>query len=69
MFILDKKIYASASYHISYEISALYLRCPIGNLQQGKIECYDHSLKNEINLLNYYFPWKVEHEIGCFIYY
>jgi len=34
---------------------------------QGKIERYHRTLKNLVTLQNYYAPWELEHEIGCFV--
>ena len=34
---------------------------------QGKIERYHRSLKNVVNLLNYYLPGELEQEIGKFV--
>ena len=34
---------------------------------QGKIERYHRSLKNVVNLLNYYLPGELEQEIECFV--
>lgn len=42
---------------------------PYHPMTQGKIERYHRSLKNEINLQNYYLPWELEQEIGRFIEY
>jgi len=36
-------------------------------MTQGKIERYHRTLKNRINLENYYLPWEPEHQIGRFV--
>jgi transposase InsO family protein len=36
-------------------------------MTQGKIERYHRTLKNRINLGNYYLPWELEKEIGRFV--
>ncbi|MCF8066345.1 MAG: integrase core domain-containing protein [Desulfarculaceae bacterium] len=36
-------------------------------MTQGKIERYHLTLKNRINLENYYLPWEPEHQIGRFV--
>lgn len=40
---------------------------PYHPMTQGKIERYHRSLKNIINLQNYYLPWELESEIGGFV--
>ncbi len=42
---------------------------PYHPMTQGKIERYHRSLKNVINLDNYYFPWDLEKEIATFVEY
>jgi len=42
---------------------------PYHPMTQGKIERYHRSLKNVINLDNYYFPWDLEQEITKFVEY
>ncbi len=36
-------------------------------MTQGKIERYQHSLKNIICFENHYFPGQLEHAIGAFV--
>lgn len=36
-------------------------------MTQGKIERYHRTLKNRINLENYYLSWDLEHQIGRFV--
>ena len=36
---------------------------------QGKIERYHRSIKNVVNLENYYFPWELERAIADFVEY
>ncbi|BEQ13148.1 transposase [Desulfoferula mesophila] len=40
---------------------------PYHPMTQGKIERYHRTLKNRINLENYYLPWELEHQIGRFV--
>lgn len=40
---------------------------PYHPMTQGKIERFYRSLKNVINLQNYYFPWELEKEIKEFV--
>lgn len=40
---------------------------PYHPMTQGKIERYHRTLKNRINLENYYLPWDLEHQIGRFV--
>jgi len=40
---------------------------PCHPMTQGKIERYHRTLKNRINLENYYLPWDLEHQIGRFV--
>jgi len=42
---------------------------PYHPMTQGKIERYHRTLKNVINLENYYLPWQLEQEIGRFVHY
>jgi len=42
---------------------------PYHPMTQGKIERYHRSLKNVVNLDNYYFPWDLEREIAKFVEY
>jgi len=42
---------------------------PYHPMTQGKIERYHRSLKNVVNLDNYYFPWDLEREIAKFVKY
>jgi len=42
---------------------------PYHPMTQGKIERYHHSLKNVVNLDNYYFPWDLEKEMAKFVEY
>ena len=42
---------------------------PFHPMTQGKIERFHRSLKNIINLNNYYLPWDLEEEINKFVYY
>jgi transposase InsO family protein len=42
---------------------------PYHPMTQGKIERYHRTMKNLINLDNYYLPWQLEHQIGCFVEY
>lgn len=37
---------------------------PYHPMTQGKIERYHRTLKNVVNLENYYLPWRLEHKIG-----
>jgi putative transposase len=36
-------------------------------MTQGKIERYHRTLKNVVNLENYFLPWQLEHRIGQFV--
>lgn len=42
---------------------------PYHPMTQGKIERYHRSLKNVVNLDNYYFPWDLEKEMAKFVEY
>jgi len=42
---------------------------PFHPMTQGKIERFHRSMKNIINLNNYYLPWDLEEEINKFVYY
>ena len=42
---------------------------PYHPITQGKIERYHRTLKNVVNLENYYLPWHLEHKIGEFLQY
>jgi hypothetical protein len=42
---------------------------PYHPMTQGKIERYHRTLKNVINLENYYLPWQLKHKIGEFVEY
>jgi transposase InsO family protein len=42
---------------------------PYHPMTQGKIERYHRSMKNEINLQNYYLPWELEQAINHFVNY
>jgi putative transposase len=42
---------------------------PYHPMTQGKIERYHRTLKNVINLENYYLPWQLEQKIGEFVEY
>ncbi len=42
---------------------------PYHPMTQGKIERYHRTLKNVVNLENYYLPWQLEHKIGEFVQY
>ena len=38
-------------------------------MTQGKIERYHRTLKNVVNLENYYLPWQLEHKVTEFVQY
>ena len=38
-------------------------------MTQGKIERYQRTLKNVVNLEHYYLPWQLEHKIAEFVEY
>jgi len=40
---------------------------PYHPMTQGKIERYHRTLKNVINLENYFLPWHLEHKVGEFV--
>lgn len=40
---------------------------PYHPMTQGKIERYHRTLKNVVNLENYYLPWELEHQISRFV--
>jgi transposase len=42
---------------------------PYHPMTQGKIERFHRSLKNVINLENYYYPWELENQLGEFVNY
>ena len=42
---------------------------PYHPMTQGKIERYHRTMKNVINLENYYLPWHLEHKIKEFVEY
>ena len=42
---------------------------PYHPMTQGKVERYHRTLKNLINLENYYLPWELEYKIGEFVQY
>jgi len=42
---------------------------PYHPMTQGKIERYHRTLKNVVNLEDYYLPWQIEHKIGEFVEY
>lgn len=42
---------------------------PYHPMTQGKIERYHRTLKNVVNLENYYLPWQLEHKIDEFVQY
>jgi putative transposase len=42
---------------------------PYHPMTQGKIERYHRTLKNVVNLENYYLPWQLEHKISEFVQY
>lgn len=42
---------------------------PFHPMTQGKIERYHRSLKNLVQLVNYFDPWALEREIARFVHY